>query len=228
MNKTIYFNEHLLLDQHVRILVGATISKLAFVLSLKEALDGKDALDEEERFSDETFESQDKFNQILLSSLKGVTSYSQSLKELILTSRIIPEELMDDITACLSFKEQDINDEFSVFYPYGITKKGHEEAINEFYVTAVYIFRTYHWLTDIETGMQEYGVGNYIIPLGSDEDVSANVTDGIMDLTNDELKKELSSYLIPSESDTDEMQEEKMALKQLLSYIGQTGDKKHE
>ncbi len=228
MNRSTYFNLHLLLDQHIRILDDSLISKLAFVLSLKEALDGRDEMEEDERFSDEVFQKQDRYNQIYLSFIKELASHDGDINEVTEPSGIIPGNLADSIFDCLSFKITEITEESNGYYPFGVTKKTFTTAVNLFYSMTVYIFRTYCWLQDIETGMQEYGVASYIIDPETELASDISPLDGIDEIPPEKLKEELLNHLIPNESDTDEMQQEKMALKQLLTYISQVGGKKHE
>jgi hypothetical protein len=224
MKKTEQFQYTLLMNQHIHVLVNTLLSKLAFVLSLREALFPKDNLEEDERFSDETFETQDRFYQAYLPFLRKVASQSQPLRDVIAHSEIIPLSLSEGLLYCLELNEEDNLDETNPFNPFSITKKSFQDSIEEFQLRVAYIYRVYHWLVDIEVGMQEYGVESYLVPV-TDSESDVTPLDGIYDLSKEEIEKEVIRDLKPNDSDTDEMQQEKQALKDLLSKINEKGEK---
>lgn len=215
MKKNNNFTLMLTMHSHLSLLTDLMINKLAFVLSLKQALDKKDELSEDERFSDQTFETQDKFNSIYLNSLKGTTSSSKALVELLLSSEIIPYSLLEDIQQSLAYKEENQIIEDTIFNPFNVNKESLSEAKNEFLFRIVYLFRILHHLKDIEIGMQEYGVECYKVPEEESED-SINILDGIYDMDENKLKEEVMLDCILDESETDQLQQEK---NEILSLI---------
>lgn len=199
-------------------IADSLLSRLCFLLSLKDALEGKENLEEEERFSDETFELQDKFYDIYLQTMKNISSNSLTLENVLSESKIIPLNLIEDIKASLAYKEDVLNLSDSVFSPYRTEKEDEDDAEFEFVFRLVFLFRTMNWITDIETGIQEYGMECYYVP-DTDSEEDANVLDGIFSLDYACLKKELKKYLLPNDDDTDEMQANKNSIKMLFKEI---------
>lgn len=218
MKPTEYRKYHLWMAGEIHALADTLSSRVCFLLSLKEALDGKDGFTEEERFSDDTFMLQDRFYNVYLQTLKNISSNSTILEDVLIESEIIPVNLIDDIKASLAYKEDVMNLYDSVFSPNRTGKEDEEDAEFEFILRLVILFRTMNWINDIETGIQEYGIDCYLVPeTDSKEDV--NVLDGIFDLDYASLKKELKDYLRPQDDDTDELLADKKSIAILLKEI---------
>lgn len=218
MKPTEYRKYHLWMAGEIHALADTLTSKVCFLLSLKEALDGKDDLTEDERFSDDTFLLQDRFYNVYLQTLKNISSNSTILEDVLIESEIMPVNLITDIKACLGYKEDAMNLSDSVFSPNRMEKEDEEDAEFEFVLRLVFLFRTMNWMNDIETGIQEYGIDCYLVP-DTDSTKDANVLDGIFDLDYVSLKKELKSYLRPQDDDTNELLADKKSIAILLKEI---------
>lgn len=220
MNNTLYFNVPLLMYEHTKLSCKLIMDKIAFVISLKEVLKGKDKLSEEERFSDAVFEEQEnlfeKYKDFLLDNNK---SYSEKYN-LLKRSKIFSCRLLNDIDSYEEFLSNSTDISTTPYYPFYSDKDSFEFATKEFYLDLVYIFRIYHMLCEIEEGMQQYGVTFYLVPCELEEkDDEVSIVSNLIDLPQEEIEKELYHDIIPTENDTEEMQQEKNAIKQLLTYI---------
>lgn len=211
-NKTDHFNDSLLMGSHLSLLSELVLEKAAFLLSLQKALDGKDGLSEDERFSDETYELQDNYFTLLSSFLAEADENSTALFSLLTDSDIFSETLLEAIKKIIACKEEYAVKKEGDFSPF-IENDIYDEACFRFLSETCFLFRVYYWLTDIETGIQDYGIQSYAISTTEiDKEKEDDFLLNLYDFKKEDFLKELKADCSFLENDTDEMTKEKSHL----------------
>lgn len=218
MKTTDYRRLHLLMNAELLTAYDSVLEKLAFVLSIREALDGKDDLDDDHRFSDETYELQDELFIKYSRALSKVKSGSKKLDNLCLASGVLPVNLLNDIHFLLSMKEESQSVNNDLFYPYEVGKNDLLVSTPEFKTRLLYCMRVMAWLNDIDIGIQDYGVSVYLVP-ESDSEKDINIIDGLWDMKEEDVGKELSLMLEANDNDTDHQQQDKESWRRLIDEL---------
>ncbi len=221
-NKTNHFSNSLLMGSHLSLLSELVLEKTAFLLSLQKALDGKDNLSEEERFADETYELQDNYFTMLSGFLAEADENSTALFSLLTDSDIFSETLLEAIKKIIACKKEYAVKKEGDFSPF-VEKDVYEEACFRFLSETCFLFRVYYWLTDIENGIQDYGIQSYAISKTEiDKEKEDDFLLNLYDFKKEDFLKEIKEDCSLLENDTEEMTQEKSQLWDFIQDLEDT------
>ncbi len=211
----------LLLNQRLLQIYQNTLDSFGYLLSIHTAFLGCEEAEEEKRFTESREALVYQVQSLLSPLLRHLRPDDPALQEIALETGVIPAALVKDLRLVLTFKEESESSLSSPFSPYLETKEDQKDALDEALYRLVLTHRVWSWCKDIGDGMLEYGTESYEVPESDSED-GKNILDGLDELEPEGMFKELTSYLIPDEEDSEEQSQDKefeaSLIKRMIPY----------
>ena len=211
-----------LLTVEIQHQAASIVNDVAFVLALQAELTGKDGETEDERLSEGASERVSQTTDLLFLLLNRTDVLAEGFDEALTQSGLFPPELIADIDEVMSYRRASV---YEAEAEESNDLESFEENLGEFLRRRVAILRVHEWLNDIASGLEQYGVEDYLVPVDADHADLLGEKEGILknvdDLSPAEAVKEIVQAL--SKADLDEDEEELRERKHTLSLLAVAG-----
>jgi|GEM_PF-890108 hypothetical protein len=211
-----------LLTVEIQHQAASIVNDVAFVLALQAELTGKDGETEDERLSEGASERVSQTTDLLFLLLNRTDVLAEGFDEALTQSGLFPPELIADIDEVMSYRRASV---YEAEAEESNDLESFEENLGEFLRRRVAILRVHEWLSDIASGLEQYGVEDYLVPVDADHADLLGEKEGILknvdDLSPAEAVKEIVQAL--SKADLDEDEEELRERKHTLSLLAVAG-----
>lgn len=199
------------------------ISTLAYTLSVKIEFEGKDDLGEDERLrEDASLRVEDSGN--ILETLLSADLAPSVIESTLESSNIFTEELIEDILTIYQYRRENNNHHIPLFDEHDDDVEDLRDNSLFFYRRLLATYRVKAVLDEITVGMEEYGVGPYLLPEDSDDErdilEGTQVNKAVDRMTDRECVKEILLYLAPKYDDDNDTQADKKAILSLIQTLG--------
>lgn len=208
------------MNQELLIAYDSLLKELALLLSFKIEAEGKDDINPEERYNDDSYNRIFNYRDMILPVFLHVQPNDEDFLELLYSSEIIEESLIQQINTILSFKKEQKDIVTSPFNPYEGTLK---EAIAIFDQRLLYVLRVKFILKDIQEGIENYDLESYKVMQNSQsKDV---LFTEIETMKFQDRYHEIMSYLSQYDVDLDEETLQDQKALSALSILLHKGEK---